>query len=77
MSRHYEDKLILDPDSDWQDSAQAIIHETSPRIPRDRSPLSLGSLLLAVVIVCLCAATVIVACDAGAAEVDCLWRDCA
>lgn len=79
MSRHDYDALILDPDSDCQDSAQAIAHEASnaPRIPRERAPLSLGYLLLAVVIVCLCAATVIVACDAGAAEVDCMWRDCA
>jgi len=32
-------------------------------VPRDREPTSLGALLLAVVIVCLCAATVLVACD--------------
>lgn len=79
MSRHNTDRIMFDPDSDWQDSAQAIAHEESNahRIPRERAPLSLGSMLLAAVIVCLCAATVIVACDAGAAEVDCLWRACA
>lgn len=71
------DTLILDPDGDWQDSAQAIVHETAaPRVPRERSPTSLGSLLLAVVIVCLCAATVLVACDAGAGEIDCTRRVC-
>jgi len=63
MSRHDTDRIQFDPDSDWQDSVQAIEHETAPRVPRDREPTSLGALLLAVVIVCLCAATVLVACD--------------
>lgn len=77
MSRLDDDTLILDPDSEWQDGAQAIVHETSaPRVPRERLPMSLGSLLLAVVVVCLCAATVLVACDAGAGEIDCVRRVC-
>lgn len=77
MSRHDDDTLILDPDSGDQDSAQAIVHETSaPRIPRERAPMSLGSLLLAVVIVCLCVVGVLVAIDADAGEVDCTRRVC-
>ena len=73
-NRLEEDTLILNPDSDWQDSAQAIVHETAPRVPRERAPMSLGSLLLAVVIVCLCAATVLVACDPTVA--DCALKAC-
>lgn len=74
MSRHNTDRVLLDPDSDWQDSVQAIAHETAPRIPRDRAPAPLGALLLAVVIVCLCSATVLVACDPPA--VDCALKAC-
>lgn len=77
MSRHNTDHILLDPDSEWQDSAQAIVHETSaPRIPRERTPMSLGPLLLAVVIVCLCVVGVLVAIDADAGEVDCTRRVC-
>lgn len=74
MSRHNTDHILLDPDSEWQDSAQAIVHETAPRVPRERPPMSLGSLLLAVVIVCLCAATVLVACDP---TINCASTTCA
>lgn len=65
-----DDALILDPDGGAQDSAQALYYESdAPRIQRERSPLSL---LLAVVISCLCAAAVLVA-----SGIDCAWRACA
>lgn len=62
MSRHATDHILLDPDSDWQDSAQSIVHATAPRVPRERAPMSLGYLLLAVVIVSLCAGYMLVSC---------------
>lgn len=68
-----DDALILDPDGGAQDSAQALYYESdAPRIPRERPPLSLVALLLAVVISCLCAAAVLVA-----SGIDCAWRACA
>ena len=75
MSRHDTDRIQFDPDSDWQDSAQAIEYEAAPRVPRDREPMSLGALLLAVVIVCPCAATVLVACDPQMVA-DCAAKAC-
>lgn len=70
MSRHDADAAMFDPDCDFQDSAQAILHspQASPRVPRDVSHVGGWMLVAAVVIVGLCAGTVLVACNAlGAA----------
>lgn len=62
-NRLADDGRLLDPDSEWQDSAQAMLYGSEPpRVPRDRSPLSWGALAAAIVIVGLCAGTVLVAC---------------
>lgn len=62
-NRIESDSRMIDPDSAWQDSAQAMLYGSeAPRIPRDRSPLSWGALVAAIIVVGLCAGTVIVAC---------------
>lgn len=62
-NRLEEDGRLLDPDSEWQDSAQAMLYGSEAHsVPRDRSPLSWGTLAAAIVIVGLCAGTVLVAC---------------
>lgn len=73
MSRLDTDRVLLDPDSELQDSAQAIAHAVAEPTADDE-PMPLGALLLAVVIVCLCAVTVLVACDPPA--VDCALKAC-
>jgi hypothetical protein len=59
------DTLILDPDSGWQDSAQAMLYdgEEADQPGDNTSPWGIWSAALAWAVVALCAATVIVACE--------------
>lgn len=75
QGRH-PDGIDVGRPSRWRDSLVCDCPpEEDVELPDDGTESWLG-LLLAVVVVCLCAATVLVACDAGAGEIDCVRRVC-
>jgi hypothetical protein len=78
VSLHDTDRIQFDHDGDWQDSVQAIEFARESD-DQSGSPWGLLSAVAAWVVVALCAATVIVACNpapAAAAEVDCTRDTC-